>query len=80
MALCRRYGLRPYRYKRQRHATVMVRVPQTFLDNVLWPEFLQIDEALQEHIAEITDRIIRSEVYHAGGAAEEVDEPAMRSR
>ncbi len=26
-ALCRRYGLKPFRYKRQRHATVMVSAP-----------------------------------------------------
>ncbi len=56
----------------------MIKVPKTFLDNVLWPQFLQIDDALQEHIAEITDRIIRSEVYNEGGEAEEVDEPAKR--
>src|SRR5438045_1013132 len=29
-ALCRRYGLEPYRYKRQRYTTVMVRVPKSF--------------------------------------------------
>lgn len=35
-ALCRRYGLKPFRYKRQRSTTVMVRVPLTFLDRTLW--------------------------------------------
>src|SRR3974377_51970 len=30
MALCRRYGLEPYRYRRQRYTTVMVRVPRSF--------------------------------------------------
>ena len=46
IALCRRYGLRPYRYPRMRQQSVVVNAPATFLDNVLWPEFLQIDEAL----------------------------------
>lgn len=35
LALCRRYGLKPYRYYRQRRNTVMVRAPKRFLDQVL---------------------------------------------
>jgi hypothetical protein len=46
LALCRRYGLRPYRYHRQRRNTVMVRAPKGFLDQVLWPEFAELDRAL----------------------------------
>ena len=34
VALCRRYGLKPYRYHRQRRTTVMVRVPNGFVDLV----------------------------------------------
>jgi hypothetical protein len=40
-ALCRCYGLRPYRYKRQRYTTVMVRVPRSFLEKTLWPEYVE---------------------------------------
>src|SRR2546430_15387803 len=29
LALARRYGLDPYRYRKQRHTTVMVRVPRS---------------------------------------------------
>jgi hypothetical protein len=32
LALCRRYGLRPYRYHRQRRNTVMVVAPKGFID------------------------------------------------
>ena len=39
LALCRRYGLKPYRLNRQRVTTVMLRVPKRFVDQVLWPEF-----------------------------------------
>ena len=46
MALSRRYGLKPYRYRRQRYNTVMLRVPQGFSDAVLWPEFTQLNQAL----------------------------------
>ena len=70
-ALCRRYNLRPYRYPRQRHTTVVVRVPETFLRKTLWPEFLQIQAALDSYLNEATDRIIREEVFANAEEAEE---------
>src|SRR5262245_35097758 len=36
VALCRRYGLEPYRYARQRRGAIVVRAPQRFVDDVLW--------------------------------------------
>ena len=75
VALCRRYGLKAYRYRRMRYTTVCVKAPRSFLDKVLWPEFLQLDAALTEHLTGITDRIIREEVYKDVGDADEVDEP-----
>ncbi len=80
IALARRYGLRPYRYRRQRSTTVMLRVPQSFLDQVLWPEFVQINDALTDYLGDITDKIIRDEVYGETGEAEEVEEPAKLGR
>jgi tRNA nucleotidyltransferase (CCA-adding enzyme) len=71
VALCRRYGLQPFRYKRQRHTTVMVRVPKSFVDKTLWPEFLEIEKALKEYLNEATNRIIREEVYGDTGDASE---------
>ncbi len=32
VALLRRYGIRPYRYKRQRYTTVMAKVSKKFVD------------------------------------------------
>ena len=63
VALCKRYGVRPYRYKRQRHTTIMAKAPQSFLVGTLWPEFQQIQMALEEYLREATDRIIREEVF-----------------
>src|SRR6202035_2073499 len=37
LALCRRYGLAPYRYHRQRRNTIMVRAPKGFIEHVLCP-------------------------------------------
>lgn len=71
MALCRRYGLKPYRYKGQRFTTVMVRVPGHFVDRTLWPEFIELQDALHSYLSEATDRIIREEVYRDAGEAAE---------
>ena len=71
MALCRRYGLKPYRYPRQRHSTVVLRAPKSFINITLWPEFLQITNALDEYLNEATERIIREEVFGNADEAEE---------
>src|SRR6266852_2709940 len=70
-ALCRRYGLKPYRYPRQRHSTVVLRAPASFINQTLWPEFHQIKSALDEYLNEATERIIREEVF---GDSEEAEE------
>ena len=70
-ALCRRYGLEPYRYKRQRYTTIVVRAPKSFVDQTLWPEYLQLKQALDEYLSEATERIIREEVYGDAGEAPE---------
>jgi hypothetical protein len=74
LALCRRYGMRPYRYPRQRRNTVMVRAPKGFIDEVLWPEFTELDVALKAYLHDITLRVIREEVFADAGEAQEVPE------
>ena len=64
LSLARRYGLKPYRYKGQRHTTVMVNAPKSFIDETLWPEFKEISETLQSYLNDVTNRVI-SEVIHA---------------
>jgi hypothetical protein len=75
VALCRRYGLRVYRYPRMKRQTLVLKGPRTFIDGVLWPQFAQINEALSEYLAEVTDKVIREEVFGEAGEAEEVAEP-----
>jgi len=70
-ALCRRYGLEPYRYKRQRYTTVMVRVPKSFVDKTLWPEYEELRAALDDYLNNATERIIREEVYRDADEAPE---------
>ncbi|MBL9181705.1 MAG: hypothetical protein JNN17_06165 [Verrucomicrobiaceae bacterium] len=71
IALLRRYDLRPYRYARQRRNTVMVRVPKSFVDDTLWPEFLELSEVLQQYLEDITRRVI-AEGIHADASEEDV--------
>jgi hypothetical protein len=72
LALCRRYGLKPYRLCRQRLTTVMVRVPQAFVDQVLWPEFQELNNALTQYLTDVTDRVIREEVHRDTSEATEM--------
>jgi hypothetical protein len=74
LALCRRYGLQPYRYHRQRRNTVMVRAPKGFIDEVLWPEFVELDKALQAYLQQVTLRVIREDVFADVSEAQEVSE------
>jgi hypothetical protein len=70
-ALCRRHRLEPYRYRRQRYTTVIVRAPRSFVDGVLWPEYLELKAALDEYLNEATERIIREEVFSDAAEAPE---------
>lgn len=69
IALLRRYGIRPYRYARQRRTTVMARVPKSFVQQTLWPEFLELSATLRNYLADITDRVIAQGVH--GDTADE---------
>ena len=73
VALCRRYGLAPYREHGQRYSTVNIRAPKTFQTRTLWPEFLALAEELHAHLEELTERVVR-EAIHAD--VSEADEEA----
>ena len=68
-ALCRRYGIEPYRYRGQRMTTVQVRAPEIFINRTLWPEFLELQKAMHAYFNGITERIIRDEIYRDSGEA-----------
>ena len=57
-ALLRRYQIRPYRYRGQRYTTIMARVPRRFVNEVLWPEFEELNQTLVTFLNEVTDRVI----------------------
>jgi len=74
IALCRRYGIKPFRYRRMHHQTVIVRAPGSFVQKTLWPEYEELSAALTMHLADITTKIIREEVHAATQDAEEVND------
>lgn len=57
VALLRRYGIRPYRYHRQRHTTVMAKIPKRFVDDTLWPEFQELNDTLRAYLDDVTNHI-----------------------
>jgi hypothetical protein len=80
MALSRRYGLRPFRHRGMHRQTIVIEVPKSFVEQVLWPEFQELNAALVAYLAELTEKVIREEVHGETGEAEEVDEPARIAR
>ena len=72
LALLRRYELKPYRYSRQRRNTVMVRVPRSFVNETLWPEFLELSAVLKTYLEEVTNRVITDVIHEDTGDEEEV--------
>jgi hypothetical protein len=70
LALLRRYGIEPYRYYRQKHTTVMARVPVSFVKETLWPEFQELNKTLHSYLEEVTNRVITTGIYADSSEAE----------
>jgi hypothetical protein len=75
IALCRRYGLKPYRYPRQRRTTIMVKAPRHFLETVLWREFCELHDDLSLYLEQTTERVIREAIHSDTTDAEIAPEP-----
>jgi len=81
MALCRRYEIRPYRYRGQRRTTLMARVSRRFVNETLWPEFEELSETLRKHLDEVTERIIGAAIHEdTSEAAESAPAAELRGR
>jgi hypothetical protein len=77
LALCRRYGLKPFREYGRRYSTVQVRAPKTFHDRTLWPEFQALSQELRTHLDELTERVIREAIDEDVSEAAEASEPKV---
>jgi len=70
VAVLRRYGINPYRYRGQRYTTVMANLPKSFVEEVLWPEFEKLNGTLRSYLHEITSRVIREGIHRDDSEAE----------
>ena len=75
LALLRRYGIKPYRYKGQRRTTVMARVAKSFVGDTLWPEYQQLSGTLEAYLDEVTTRVVAQVVHSDTSDATEIAEP-----
>lgn len=66
IAICRKHGVEPYRYARQRRTTVMVRVSETFFDQAIYPEFCELQAELVSYFQETTDHLIKTALHSDG--------------
>jgi len=58
LALCRSKGYRPYRHPRMRRTSVCVMIGAQAVKTGLWPEYLEMNRVLTEHLGELADQII----------------------
>ena len=58
VAVCRKHGLQPFRYARQRRTTVMVRVRERHFYRVVWAEFSHLQTELEFYFQDVTDHLI----------------------
>ena len=58
IAICRKHGVHPYRYARQRRTTVMVRARERAFDRLVWTEFSRPHTELEIYFADVTDHLI----------------------
>ncbi|OFZ49582.1 MAG: hypothetical protein A2381_03900 [Bdellovibrionales bacterium RIFOXYB1_FULL_37_110] len=58
-ALLTKYNLTSYRYKGQRYTTVMVLTTHSFVNKILWPQYLEMCKILRSHLNDVTDDVIK---------------------
>lgn len=58
LALFSRYGIKTYRYRRQRLSAINAKLAPTFAQEVLVPAFNRSLELLHEHLTDVTARVV----------------------
>lgn len=72
-ALCRRYNLTPYRLPNQRATSIMIKVPESFVRDVLMPEYQALNKELYIYLEQMTKKIIKEAI------CKDTTEPQMAS-
>jgi len=58
VAICKKYGFQTYRYARQKYTTAMIRVAESFMKSVLWPEYKKYADILLKLTEDISNDLI----------------------
>lgn len=75
IAFARKHGYKSYRYPRQKHTTVILKGKKTFLDQVLWPQFLMMSQDLHLLLDQVTHEAIRTVLRDDLSASEDFAPP-----
>ena len=49
----------------------MARASKSFVDQTLWPEFIELSNVLQTYLSDVTERVIRQAIFEDSSEAEE---------
>ncbi|HAW47662.1 MAG TPA: hypothetical protein DCX34_10555 [Roseovarius sp.] len=69
VALCRKHGVKPYRYPRQRRTTVMVQVQKTTFEQTVMAEFNTLHAELVAYFKDTVDHLIADAMKSDGDDA-----------
>ena len=73
VALCRKHGVKPYRYPRQRRTTVMVRVRKAAFERTIAAEFRTLHRELTNYFDEMVNHLI-TDVMKSDGDDETLEQ------
>jgi hypothetical protein len=76
LALCRKAGVRPYRYPRQRRTTVVVRVQRSVFEQTVMAEFDALHAELTVTFTEVVDHLI-ADVMHGDADEAGLEQPRL---
>ncbi len=79
VALCRKHGVHPYRYARQRRTTVMVRARERTFDREVWEEFIMLHDELASYFNDVTDDLI-TRAMRSDGDDSTLDQQQLSAR
>lgn len=74
VALCRKHGVKPYRYSRQRRTTIMVRVRKAAFERTIAAEFQELHRELTTYFGEMVNHLIANVMKSDG------DDDALEQR
>ena len=76
VALCRKHGVQPYRYSRQRRTTVMVNVQKSVFEQTVMAEFEMLHAELVAYFKDTVDHLI-AEAMKSDGEDANLERPQI---